>query len=163
MFEVQFPETNVRCFCRVPHFSHMSNAIYQSSREGGLSRFDEEFRAETLEERPEVAAVPDGRYRVIIERADLTQSATSGNPRLYWALRITGPNCQGRVIGKGHSITSSSLKWIKQELHICGIDPEPFSELPGLLENMLGVELEITKRTKDGYENVYFEKKVTSD
>ena len=138
----------------------MSNAMYQHSRAADLSRFDNDFRAEPLGERPEFTPLPDGRYQAVIERVDLTQSQASGNPRLYWVLRIVGPNHQGKVIGKGQTITANSLKWVKQELHVCGVDPEPFSDLPNLLENMTGTELEITKKTRDGFENIYIEKRL---
>jgi hypothetical protein len=106
------------------------------------------------------AIVPDGRYQVVVEQVTLTQPANSSNPAIYWVLRVTGPTHVGRIIGKEQRISMNSLRWVKQELHLCGLDPEPFSTLPALLPQLRGLALEIRKRTREPYENIYFDRRI---
>ena len=56
-----------------------------------------------------------------------------------------------------------NLKWLKTDLHTCGLDLEKLSDLPANLERLLDVRLEITKRTKDESENVYFNRRIVTE
>ena len=47
-----------------------------------LSQFDDGFRAEQPEERGDFESVPDGKYQVTVERAELTEAQSSGNPMI---------------------------------------------------------------------------------
>ena len=56
-----------------------------------LSRFDEDYRRAQVEQNapPAFVAVPDGRYKVMIENVELTTAKASGNPLLKWRLRMS--------------------------------------------------------------------------
>jgi hypothetical protein len=79
---------------------------------------------------------------------------------LKWMLRIQGPAHQGRVLWKNRVISQGSLKWVNAELSICGLEAEPFSDLPKLLPALLGIELQVVKRTNNGFEDIYFNRRV---
>ena len=51
-----------------------------------LAQFDDDFAQAEVEER-EFETIPDGKYRVNVERVELTRAQTSGNPMLKWTLR----------------------------------------------------------------------------
>lgn len=127
-----------------------------------LSEFDSEYRRQTA--RAESAstpdALPDGPYQVRVEAVDLTKSKTSGQPMLKWTLRVIGPNHVNRVLWKNRVINQSTLKWVNAELNICGLTAEPFSDLPNLLPELLGIELDVVKRSKNGYDDVYFNRRI---
>ena len=55
------------------------------------------------------------------------------------------------------------IRWLKNDLHICGLDLQKLSDLPANLERLLDVKLEVTKRTKGDNENVYFNRRLVLD
>jgi hypothetical protein len=59
--------------------------------------------------------------------------------------------------------TRENLKWLKNDLHVCGLVIQKVSDLPAHLEKLLDVKLEVTKRTKGESENVYFNRKIVLD
>jgi len=127
-----------------------------------LATFDEEFEGAPVEDSG-FEPLPDGRYQVAVERVELLRSR-AGNPMLKWTLRVLGPQCQGRLLWRNNVIASAeNLKWLKTDLHTCGLDLEKLSDLPANLERLLDVRLEITKRTKDENENVYFNRRIVTD
>ena len=125
-----------------------------------LSQFDSEYRRQTVRAESTPESIPDGPYDVRVESVELTKSKTSGQPMLKWMLRIQGPVHQGRVLWKNRVISQASLKWVNAELSICGLEAEPFSDLPKLLPALLGIELQVVKRTNNGFEDIYFNRRV---
>jgi len=128
-----------------------------------LAQFDGSYRNEQVEERTEFESVPDGKYQVNVEKAELTQAHTSGNPMLKWTLRVIAPDCIGRCIWRNSVITAKTLKFLKTDLHTCGLDLEKLSDLPNHLAELLDVKLEVTKRTKGDNENIYFNRRIDND
>jgi hypothetical protein len=128
-----------------------------------LSRFDDDYRRAQVEQEapPAFVAVPDGRYKVMVENVELTTAKTSGNPLLKWRLRITGEDQKHRVLFKNRAITSTTIEFVKKEMKVLGVDLEPFSSLPQKLGDLLSVELMISKVTKGEYENIYFNKRLS--
>jgi len=124
-----------------------------------LAQFDDDFHSETAEERGDFETVPDGKYQVAVEKAELTQSST-GNPMLKWMLRIQGPRFINRCLWRNSVVTQNTLKYVKTDLHLCGLDLEKLSDLPKHLDKLLDVKLEVTKRTKGENENVYFNRRI---
>jgi hypothetical protein len=59
--------------------------------------------------------------------------------------------------------TRENIKWLKNDLHVCGLDLQKLSDLPANLERLLDVKLEVTKRTKGESENVYFNHRIVLD
>ncbi len=125
-----------------------------------LAQFDDDFVSADVEEK-DFEAVPDGKYQVKVDRVELTRSETSGNPMLKWALKIMGPTHKGRLLWRNNVIASKdNVKWLKQDLYTCGLQMDKLSDLPGKLETLLDVGLEVTKRTKNEFENIYFNRRI---
>lgn len=125
-----------------------------------LAQFDDDYASAPVEER-EFEDVPDGKYQVKVEKVELTKAQSSGNPMLKWTLKILGPRCVGRLLWRNSVMASKeNLKWLKTDLHTCGVDLEKLSELPNRLGDLLDVTLEVTKRTKGDSENIYFNRRV---
>jgi hypothetical protein len=128
-----------------------------------LSEFDSEYRRQSNNPSPNrsgAVPIPDGRYRVRVENVELTTSKTSGQPMLKWTLRIAGPTHSNRCLWKNRVINQQTMRWVTDELSLCGLDLEPFSQLPRRLGELVDLELDITKKTTNGYEDVYFNQRV---
>ena len=125
-----------------------------------LAQFDDDFAEAPVEER-EFEDVPDGKYQVNVEKVELTRAQSSGTPMLKWTLKILGPRFAGRLLWRNSVMASKeNLKWLKTDLHTCGVDLEKLSDLPSRLGDLLDVTLEVTKRTKGDSENIYFNRRV---
>lgn len=125
-----------------------------------LAQFDDDFETADVEEK-EFDEIPDGKYQVKVDRVELTRSESSGNPMLKWALKILGPTHKGRLLWRNNVIASKdNVKWLKNDLYTCGLQIEKLSDLSGKLEPLLDVGLEVTKRTKNEFENIYFNRRI---
>ncbi|MEN6358250.1 MAG: DUF669 domain-containing protein [Armatimonadota bacterium] len=127
-----------------------------------LAQFDGSYDEAPIEER-EFEDVPDGKYQVNVENVELTRSQTSGNPMLKWTLKILGPKYAGRLLWRNNVITNDSLKWLKTDLHTCGVTLGKLSELPSRLNDLLDVKLEVTKRTRGESESIYLNRRIVVD
>lgn len=128
-----------------------------------LAQFDDDFSEAPIEEH-EFDDVPDGKYQVKVDKVELTRAQSSGNPMLKWTLKILGPRCAGRFLWRNSVIASKeNLKWLKTDLHTCGVVLDKLSELPSRLGDLLDVTLEVTKRTKGENENIYFNRRIVVD
>lgn len=106
--------------------------------------------------------VPDGRYQTTIENVELITTRTTGNPMLKWKLRISGPKFANRILWKNSVITDNSLSRVKTELRICGYGLDKLSPLEGRLLQFQGLELEVTKKSREGGpDDVFFEKNIS--
>lgn len=101
--------------------------------------------------------VPDGKYDVRMEHAILGRSR-KGDPMLTFDMVVLSGLHANRHVFKNSVITQASLPVVKKELERLGLDLERLSDLPSRLQELVGITLKITKRTKDEYENVYFNK-----
>jgi hypothetical protein len=143
----------------------MSGAQYSDDEfaDIDLSHFDEEFSAAPVEDR-EFDDVPDGKYQVSVDRVELTKAKTSGNPLLKWTLRILGPRYAGRLLWRNNVLISpENIRWLKQDLHVCGLDLVRLSALRDHLNELLDVQLEVTKKTKGDNANIYFNRRLAMD
>jgi hypothetical protein len=133
------------------------------SSEMDLTRFDGDFAEAPVEEK-EFEPVPDGKYQVTVDKVEITTAKTSGNPMLKWTLKVLAPSHRGRLLWR-HNVMASreNIRWLKNDLHVCGLDLQKLSELPAHLERLLDVKLEVTKRTKGDSENVYFNRRIVLD
>ena len=134
-----------------------------SQRAIDLSQFDNGFRAEQTEERGDFESVPDGKYQVVVDKAELTEAQSTGNPMLKWTLRVIAPKFINRLIWRNSVITHNTLKYLKTDLHTCGLDLDRISDLPKHLKTLLDVKLEVTKKTKGDNENIYFNSRIVND
>jgi hypothetical protein len=125
-----------------------------------LAQFDDAFESAEVKDR-EFETVPDGKYQVNVERVELTRAKTSGNPMLKWTLRILAPTHKGRLLWRNNVMVSSmNIKWLKQDLHICGLKLAKLSDLPGHLKQLNDIKLEVNKRTRGENENIYFNRRI---
>ena len=125
-----------------------------------LTQFDEDFAEAEVEER-DFEPIPDGKYQVNVERVELTRAQTSGNPMLKWTLLILAPRFRGRLLWRNNVMaTRENIKWLKTDLHTCGLSLEKISDLPANLEKLINIKLEVTKRTRGENENVYLNKRI---
>ena len=123
-----------------------------------LAQFDGDYAAAEVEKKE---PIPDGKYHVSVERAELTRSKTSDKPMLKWTLRVCDGPHEGRYLWRYNLIvTPENIKWLKTDLHTCGVEIEKLSDLPDHLEGLLDLKLEVTKRTRDENENVYLNRRV---
>jgi len=119
-----------------------------------LSAFDDDY-AEA--EAPEFDEVPDGKYQVRVHTVKLARSQKN-DPMIKWDTVIISGQHTGRHIFKNSVITQSSLPFVKADLETLGLKLEKFSELPNHLDALLDLTIDVTKRTKGDYANVYFNK-----
>lgn len=125
-----------------------------------LAAFDGTFQQEATEERGEFESLPDGKYQVVVEKVELTETQSTGNPVLKWTLRVLGPRFNNRLIWRNSVITNKTLRYLKTDLHLCGLDLDKLSDLPGRLAELLDVHLEVAKKTNGDYENIYFSRRI---
>lgn len=106
---------------------------------------------------------PDGKYQVKVDRVEVKNSK-NGNLMLNWQLRILAGPCAGRCLFKRNMLQSDeNLAWLKTDLATCRVVVDHLYELPKRLQDLLDVQLEITKKTNDGFENIYFNRKIDID
>lgn len=137
------------------------NGILVDSRVD-LRPYDEAYANEVVSEQEPWNSIPDGRYEVRVDRVELTQSKSSGNPMLKWTLRILGATFQNRLLWKYRAITENTLKYVKQDLCVCGLELPQFSALPAHLSALAGLELEITKISRGEDSNIIFNRRLGS-
>ena len=125
-----------------------------------LTQFDDDYRSEQPEERGDFESVPDGKYQVAVEKVELTEAQSTGNPMLKWTLRVIAPKFVNRLMWRNSVITHNTLKYVKTDLHLCGLDLEKLSDLPKQLKKLLDVKLEVTKKTKGENENIFFNRRI---
>lgn len=119
-----------------------------------LSDLDEDYAAAPEPEDP--GKVADGKYEVTVMAAEVTRSKTSGNAMLKWTLRIDGPTNKGRLLWRYNMlITQQNLTWLKGDLAACGIRLAKISDLPGRCDELVGLRLQVTQKTKGEFTNVY--------
>jgi hypothetical protein len=78
----------------------MSQSVDESESAIDLSRFDSDFQREKIDESSTPQAVPDGKYRVIVQEVLLKETQASGNPMVQWTLRIVGSPMDDRLLWK---------------------------------------------------------------
>ena len=129
---------------------------FEPNSQVDLTSFDDEFESA---EAPSYEEVPDGKYQVKIQTAKL-ESSQKGDPMIKYDLEIISGSQAGRHIFKNSVITQASLPYVKADLKTLGLELAKFSELSGRLEELLDMTLEITKRTRGDYTNVYFNRRL---
>jgi hypothetical protein len=142
----------------------MNPALRQNEPNVDLSRFDRLVQNEPSTRKPSAnSELPDGKYEVRIEDVALYTSSRSGNPVLKYTLRVLGPTHVGQLMWKYRGITENTLQYVKDELKLCGLELARFSDLNFHLHDLIGVELEVTRRTRGEEVNIYFNSVMESD
>jgi hypothetical protein len=121
---------------------------------GDLSAFDAEF---TTTQAASSDEVPDGKYQVRVNKVSLSRSQKN-DPMIKWDLIVIAGPHTGRHIFKNSVITQAALPFVKGDLQTLGLQLPKLSDLPQHLESLLDLNIEVTRRTKGEYTNVYFNK-----
>jgi len=124
-----------------------------------LSVWDEDYiKAEVKSEFDEI---PDGAYAISIHRVEITVSKTSGKPMLKWTLRILDGDYEGRLIWRYNMLASAeNVAWLKRDLYKCGLTIDRLSDLEANLPKLLDLKMNVSKKTKEDFTNIYFGKPV---
>jgi hypothetical protein len=75
-------------------------------------------------------------------------------------LEVLSGSHAGRHIFKNSVITQASIPYVKGDLKTLGLQLSKFSELSRRLDELLDVTLEVTKRTRGDYTNIYFNRRI---
>jgi len=142
-----------------------NNSNFTSETEmqnGDLTQFDDVFDEAPQEGNNDGDPPPDGKYQVNVEKVNLTTTKTSAQRVLRWSLRIVDPQqFAGRMLWHSNLIvTNDNIYWLKRDLITCGLRLARFSDLPAHLGSLLDIRLEVTKRTKGAYTNIYLNKRL---
>ncbi len=121
-----------------------------------LSAFDDDFDSA---EAPDFDEVPDGKYQVRIDAVRLDASQ-KGDPMIKWDLVVISGTHADRHIFKNSVISAAAMPFVKGDLKTLGMTLSKFSDLATRLEELLDINLEIAKRTKGEYTNVYFNRRL---
>jgi len=135
--------------------SDSENADYENTNVD-LSGFDDEFDAA---EAPSYEEVSDGKYQVRIDSVRLEKSQ-KGDPMIKWELLVISGAHAGRRIFKNSVVTAAALPYVKGDLKVAGLELAKFSDLAARLGDLLDVTMEVTKRTRDEFTNVYFNRRI---
>ena len=125
-----------------------------------LTHLDAEFDSTEVKD-VEFDPIPDGRYQTSVERAEIVNAKSTGNPMLKWTLRILGPTFKDRLLWKNSVLISGFMEYVKRDLQTCGLQLTKISELGNHLNELLDVRLEIVKKTKNGSENIFINKRLS--
>lgn len=124
---------------------------------GELAQFDGDFAKAPV---ADDGKIPDGKYQVRIQDAQLTRSQTTQAPMLKFKLRVEGPSHIGRVLWRNSVIASDKLEYLKKDLLRVGLTLAKLSELPSMLSTVKGVLIEVTTKTNGDYQNIYIDKRI---
>ncbi|MEX2670900.1 MAG: DUF669 domain-containing protein [Phycisphaeraceae bacterium] len=137
-------------------FDAGGDAVPDAAPVTDLSAFDDDYEQTDA---AEFQDVPDGKYQVRVHSVKLAESQ-KGDPMLKWDLVVISGQHSGRHIFKNAVITQASLPFVKGDLQTLGLKLPKFSELPKHLDTLLDQSLEVTKRTKGEFSNVYFNRRL---
>ena len=109
--------------------------------------------------------VPDGTYQAKIDGATLEESKTSKRLQVSWALQVVVGEYEGRKLWKRDGIDDENqLEWFKGALETLELEaPNDIEDIPDVLEEAAGMGVEITVRTKDEFQNIYFNEVIDLD
>jgi len=134
---------------------------YEPYEDVDLEQYDDQFNEA---EEPEFESIPDGKYQVVVDKAEITKAKTSGNPLLKWTLKILGPTNINRLLWNYHILNNpTGQSWLKKDLNLCEVHLNKLSDLPKKLEQLLDIKLEVTVRTRDDSQNVYFNRRLNDN
>lgn len=126
-----------------------------------FNQWEEAYRDAPVE-REGSGDVPDGNYQVRVARVEMTESK-KGSPMLAWELDIINGAHAGRKLWRNNVIASyENVKYLKVDLHTAGLTLQKLSDLNDErnLRPLIGVTLEVTKKTKGENKNVYINRRI---
>ncbi len=133
-----------------------------------FSQYDDAY-AKIDVSRNDSEEIPSGKYRVSVEKVELTRAKSTGNQMLSWQLRIEEGPYKGRMLFRNNMLmNATNLVFLKKDLATCGLTLAKFSDLPltGTLDPLLDVKLEVSKvpqKNDPTKSNIYFDRRLTND
>ena len=123
-----------------------------------LRAFNQRYQAAT----EATGNVPNGKYRVIVDRAELKES-NQGVLRLSWKLLVTEGPYMGRTIYHSNRIVDdeTALGYLKADIRRAGLTIDDLSQLEDCLMDFDGRILDIELRAQANnpqYQNCYIQK-----
>ena len=102
--------------------------------------------------------VPDGQYQARIDNAVLELSKSSKRPQISYELTIVSGEYENRKLWKRDGIDGEEqLEWTKGTLETLDLEiPDNINDLPDCIDGAKGLGVEITVRTKEEFQNIYF-------
>lgn len=127
--------------------------------------WDDEYEKAPIEERG--SEIPDGSYRAQIKEVIRKDSKNSGKPMLAWKLTVVDGPFKKRMLFRNSMLPDRAesdeynkdrLKYLKMDLHTCGVTMAKYSDLEHKLQDLIGVTLDVTVKSKGTNTNVYLNK-----
>jgi len=129
-----------------------------------LYDLDEAFQ--TAPEPEEFTEIPDGTYQAQIVGLDFFRGQT-GTRFMKWRFMVGSGVHKGKTIAKLVSLKNDKdrMEWVKKEIRAAGINVDKLSEIPPIINDILGSWIELQAKTKEGgdgvpYQNFYINKPV---
>ena len=122
-----------------------------------LSHLEDDFSEAEEKKAGNFDPVPDGKYVVEVDRAEVTTSK-SGAPMLKWTLRILQGPHDNRMLWRNNMLSSkANLGWLKTDLGKCGIVLVKVNDINERASELVGLVLHVTQKTSGQYSNVYID------
>lgn len=130
-----------------------------------LKQYEEAYQNAEVKDHTSFDELPDGKYKVQVDRVELAMSKSSGRPQLVWEFVVIEGKFEGRRIWKYNGLNSSEqIEWLKNDLYTAGLELTRLSDLEYRLGELLDQYLEINLKTKiyknEPTQNVYINKMI---
>jgi hypothetical protein len=128
-----------------------------------LSHLEDDYTAAEAEKAKSFDPLPDGRYIVEVDQAEVTTSK-SGAPMLKWTMRVLQGPHDGRMMWRNNMLASkANLAWLKTDLSKCNMTLDKVNDLNERARDLVGLVLHVTQRTSGQYTNVYIDRMATDE
>jgi hypothetical protein len=119
---------------------------------------------EGAEAKSQYSEVPDARYHGVISEAAVGRSKTSNRLQVSWDVIISEGDFENWHVWKYDGLEGEeSLDWLMTTLEALDLEaPDDLSDLPGILAEAVGLEIEFDVKTKNEFQNVYFREAIGS-
>lgn len=108
-------------------------------------------------------SIPDGDYEMVIVNAFPALGKESGNRIFKWKVKVIGPRNAGVTLWRNSTLEPDRIKWFKKDMAAIGIELttlKVLNDVDWIDEHVKGVKVKANVRNKDGYCNIYFQKKL---
>jgi hypothetical protein len=135
--------------------------------EADLKNADEAWAEAPAEEpRAPMGAVPRGEYVVRVEKAELRPDNFSpGNVELTLHCRIQSGQYAKQLLWPSGTTEPTRIKYLRQLLARCGFALERASQIPGILDQLIGIDLVcavVPRKNDPSKSNTYVNRRVNA-
>jgi hypothetical protein len=106
--------------------------------------------------------LPDGVYASVVESVEIGES-DKGDVVVIIHVVITGGPHDGRKQQRRHYLDGAEkVAWLKKDLVRMGVDVASMrlSDLPGIVDELAGIAVEVKLLTKGQYQNLYIQRRL---